>query len=75
MSCRDSPNQVGVDNAVGKVDYTISQNNSLSGMYFYGNNSGTVEDFPDGKLNGAPKSIPAPRWWEGTGFGCRMRAG
>ncbi len=41
------PNQVGVDNAVGKVDYTISQNNSLSGMYFYGNNSGTVEDFPE----------------------------
>jgi Carboxypeptidase regulatory-like domain/TonB dependent receptor len=41
------PNQVGVDNAIGKVDYTLNQRNSVSGMYFYGNNSGTVEDFPE----------------------------
>jgi hypothetical protein len=41
------PNQVGVDNAVGKVDYTLSQSNSLNGMFFFGNNSGTVEDFPE----------------------------
>jgi hypothetical protein len=41
------PNQVGVDNAIGKINYNISQTNSVSGMYFYGNNSGTVEDFPE----------------------------
>ena len=41
------PNSVGVDNALGKVDYNISQKNSISGMYFYGNNNGTVEDFPE----------------------------
>src|SRR5207245_1879504 len=41
------PNQVGVDNALGKLDYNFNQRNSLSGMYFFGNNSGTVEDFPE----------------------------
>jgi hypothetical protein len=41
------PNNVGVDNAIAKVDFNINQRNSLSGMYFYGNNSGTVEDFPE----------------------------
>jgi Carboxypeptidase regulatory-like domain/TonB dependent receptor len=41
------PNDVGVDNALAKVDYNFSQRNSVSGMYFYGNNSGTVEDFPE----------------------------
>jgi hypothetical protein len=41
------PNQVGVDNAIGKVNYNINQSNSVSGMYFFGNNSGTVEDFPE----------------------------
>ncbi|MFZ1142588.1 MAG: carboxypeptidase regulatory-like domain-containing protein [Candidatus Sulfotelmatobacter sp.] len=41
------PNNVGVDNALAKVDYNFNQRNSLSGMYFYGNNSGTVEDFPE----------------------------
>jgi hypothetical protein len=41
------PNNVGVDNALGKVDFNINQRNSISGMYFYGNNSGTVEDFPE----------------------------
>src|ERR1700683_3093846 len=41
------PNNVGVDNVIGKVDYSINQRNSLSGMYFFGNNSGTVEDFPE----------------------------
>jgi carboxypeptidase family protein len=41
------PNQVGVDNAIGKVDYSLNQNNSVSGFYFYGNNNGTVEDFPE----------------------------
>jgi len=41
------PNQVGVDNALGKVDYHLNQSNSVSGMYFFGNDSGTVEDFPE----------------------------
>lgn len=41
------PNDVGVDNAIGKVDYNLNEHNSVSGFYFYGNNSGTVEDFPE----------------------------
>ncbi|MGA8764248.1 MAG: carboxypeptidase regulatory-like domain-containing protein [Candidatus Sulfotelmatobacter sp.] len=41
------PNQVGVDNAIGKVDYNLNQRSTISGMYFFGNNSGTVEDFPE----------------------------
>src|ERR1700688_820452 len=41
------PNNVGVDNALGKVDFSINQHNTISGMYFYGNNNGTVEDFPE----------------------------
>ena len=40
-------NNVHVDNVVGKVDYTLSDRNSISGTYFFGNNSGTVEDFPE----------------------------
>ena len=41
------PNNVGVDNLLAKVDYNFNQRNSISGMYFYGNNNGTVEDFPE----------------------------
>ncbi len=41
------PNDVGVDNVVGKVDYNWNQHNTFSGFYFFGNNSGTVEDFPE----------------------------
>ena len=41
------PNDVHVDNVIGKVDYNINVHNSISGMYFFGNNSGTVEDFPE----------------------------
>ena len=41
------PNEVGVDNFLAKVDFNINQRNSISGMYFYGNNNGTVEDFPE----------------------------
>jgi hypothetical protein len=32
---------------VAKVDYHLSPRQSISGMYFFGNNSGTVEDFPE----------------------------
>jgi len=41
------PNDVTVYNAVGKVDFNVNQNHRISGMYFFGNNSGTVEDFPE----------------------------
>src|SRR5271165_2382325 len=41
------PNNVSVDNGLGKVDYNLNQHSSISGMYFYGNNTGTVEDFPE----------------------------
>jgi hypothetical protein len=41
------PNQVGVDNVIAKVDYALSHTNSIGGFYFYGNNNGTVEDFPE----------------------------
>ncbi len=40
-------NVVHVDNVVAKVDYKLNENNSISGTYFFGNNSGTVEDFPE----------------------------
>lgn len=38
------PNSVSSDNAVGKVDYNLNQRNTLSSIYFFGNNSGTVSD-------------------------------
>ena len=38
------PNTVHSDNAVGKVDYHVSERHTLNGMYFFGNNSGTVDD-------------------------------
>jgi hypothetical protein len=41
------PNDVKVDNVLGKVDYHLNDHNTISGMYFFGNNSGTVEDFPE----------------------------
>ncbi len=40
-------NDVKVYNAIGKVDFNVNQNNRISGMYFFGNNTGTVEDFPE----------------------------
>ncbi len=40
-------NNVHVDNLVGKLDYRLNDRSSLSGSYFFGNNSGTVEDFPE----------------------------
>jgi carboxypeptidase family protein len=40
-------NNVHVDNVVGKVDYRLNDRHSISGTYFFGNNSGTVEDFPE----------------------------
>jgi Carboxypeptidase regulatory-like domain/TonB dependent receptor len=40
-------NNVHVDNAIAKLDHRLSDRHSISGMYFFGNNSGTVEDFPE----------------------------
>jgi Carboxypeptidase regulatory-like domain len=40
-------NNVHVDNVIAKVDYMLNQRHSISGMYFFGNNTGTVEDFPE----------------------------
>ncbi|HET7209111.1 MAG TPA: TonB-dependent receptor, partial [Terriglobales bacterium] len=41
------PNEVTVNNAIGKVDFHLNDRNTINGMYFFGNNSGTVEDFPE----------------------------
>lgn len=40
-------NVVHVNNFVGKVDSRLNDRHSINGMYFFGNNSGTVEDFPE----------------------------
>jgi len=40
-------NVVHVDNVVAKLDDRLTDRHSISGMYFFGNNSGTVEDFPE----------------------------
>src|SRR6202049_4078701 len=41
------PNVVNVNNVLGKVDVHLNESSTISGMYFFGNNSGTVEDFPE----------------------------
>jgi Carboxypeptidase regulatory-like domain/TonB dependent receptor len=38
------PNTVNGDNAIGKIDYHINDRHSLSGLYFFGQNAGTVDD-------------------------------
>jgi hypothetical protein len=40
------PNDVKSDNAIAKIDFHVNAASTLSGMYFFGNNSGTVQDFP-----------------------------
>ena len=54
-------NDVTVYNAVGKVDVNLNQNNRISGMYFFGNNSGTVEDFPSYSRSGVQTFTRAHR--------------
>src|SRR6202167_853737 len=69
------PNDVTVYNAIGKVDVNVNQNNRVSGMYFFGNNTGTVEDFPELQskwrsdihtraqvVGGTWVWTPSPRW-------------
>ncbi|MGO9083697.1 MAG: carboxypeptidase regulatory-like domain-containing protein [Candidatus Sulfotelmatobacter sp.] len=41
------PNQATTQDLVAKVDYNVNQNSSVSGTYFFGNISGTAEDFPE----------------------------
>lgn len=38
------PNTVNANNALAKVDYHLNQRQVVSGQYFYGDNSGTIED-------------------------------
>jgi Carboxypeptidase regulatory-like domain len=40
-------NDVHQDNVVGKVDFRLNDRSTVSATYFFGNNSGTVEDFPE----------------------------
>jgi Carboxypeptidase regulatory-like domain/TonB dependent receptor len=40
-------NDVHVNNLVAKMDYAPNGRHGISGMYFFGNNTGTVEDFPE----------------------------
>ena len=75
-------NDVTVYNAIGKVDFNVNQNNRISGMYFFGNNSGTVEDFPELQskwrskihtraqvVGGSWAWTPSPRWVNEARFG------
>ena len=68
-------NDVTVYNVVAKVDANVNQNNRVSGMYFFGNNTGTVEDFPELQsrwrsdihtraqvVGGSWVWTPSPRW-------------
>jgi hypothetical protein len=69
------PNDVTVHNAIGKVDFNLNRNQHVSGMYFFGNNTGTVEDFSELQskwrsdihtraqvVGGSWTWIPSPRW-------------
>lgn len=40
-------NDVTVHNGIGKIDANVTANSHISGMYFFGNNTGTVEDFSE----------------------------
>jgi hypothetical protein len=75
-------NNVHVDNGVGKVDYRLNDRHSISGMYFFGNNTGTVEDFPELQqkwlsdihtraqvVGGNWVWTPSPRWVNEARFG------
>ena len=76
------PNDVTVYNTVGKVDFNLNQNQRLSGMYFFGNNTGTVEDFSELQsrwrsdihtraqvAGGSWTWTPNPRWVNEVRFG------
>jgi len=76
------PNDVTIYNVVGKVDVNVSQKSRISGMYFFGNNTGTVEDFPELQsrwrsdihtraqvVGGSWVWAPSPRWVNEARFG------
>jgi hypothetical protein len=76
------PNDVSVNNVLGKIDYNLNQKSTISGMYFFGNNTGTVEDFPELQskwrsdihtraqvLGGSWIWTPNARWVNETRFG------
>lgn len=76
------PNDVTSRNAVGKIDFHLNDRNTISGLYFFGNNSGTVEDFPELQpqwltlihtraqvVGGSWTYIPSSRWVNELRFG------
>jgi hypothetical protein len=76
------PNDVRSRNVIGKVDYHANDRNTISGLYFFGNNSGTVEDFPELQtpwlslihtraqvVGGSWAYIPSSRWVNEVRFG------
>jgi hypothetical protein len=76
------PNDVTVYNVLGKVDANVNQNSRVSGMYFFGNNTGTVEDFAELQskwrsdihtraqvVGGSWVWTPSPRWVNEARFG------
>jgi hypothetical protein len=75
-------NDVKVYNTVGKVDFNVNPSSRISGMYFFGNNRGTVEDFPEYQskwrsdihtraqvVGGNWAWTPSPRWVNEARFG------
>jgi hypothetical protein len=75
-------NVVNVNNLIAKVDYRFNERQNISGMYFFGNNSGTVEDFPELQpewlsdihtraqvVGGSWIWTPGPRWVNEARFG------
>ena len=75
-------NDVTVRNVVAKVDFNANARNSFSGMYFFGNNTGKVEDFPELQakwlsnihtraqvIGGSWIWTPSPRWVNEARFG------
>src|SRR5579864_2816658 len=75
-------NDVRVQNFVTKIDYRLNQDHSISGMYFFGNNRGTVEDFPELQsswlsqihtraqvVGGSWIWVPSARWVNEARFG------
>jgi Carboxypeptidase regulatory-like domain/TonB dependent receptor len=75
-------NDVTVYNAIGKVDFNVNEKNRISGMYFFGNNTGTVEDFPELQskwrskihtraqvVGGSWAWTPGPHWVNEARFG------
>jgi hypothetical protein len=75
-------NDVGVKNVVAKVDFKVNESQNISAMYFFGNNSGTVEDFPELQqqwlskihtraqvVGGSWVWVPGARWVNEARFG------